>query len=427
MKRALIITYYWPPAGGPGVQRWLQFVKYFNDFGIEPVVYIPENPHYPMTDNSFVYEVPKDIKILKHPIKEPYRLAGLFSKKKTNTISSGIISKKKQSLLEKVMLYIRGNFFIPDARIGWVRPSVSFLSNYLLEQPVDIIISSGPPHSLHLIAMQLQKSTGIKWMADFRDPWTTIHYHASLRLNKASERKHKQLEARVLNSANCIVVTSPTTKREFEMITETPIEVITNGYAASNVVKTQLDTSFSISHIGSLLSERNPKELWKVLAEIASEKPLFKSDLCIQLAGTVSDDVLASIEKFGLSEATKSIGYVSHSEALQLQHNSQVLLLLEIDRPETRAIIPGKLFEYLAAKRPILAMGPFESDIEDIIVETKSGKFFSAHKEEVLKAHILNLYEQYKTTGLVIESENIEKYSRRELSRHMSDLIRKLV
>ncbi|HBC04727.1 MAG TPA: glycosyl transferase family 1, partial [Aequorivita sp.] len=170
MKRALIITYYWPPAGGPGVQRWLKFVKYFREFGVEPIVYAPKNPNYPLVDENFSSEIPSDIEIIKQSIKEPYRFAKLFSKKKTKQISSGIISKKEISAMEKLMLYIRGNFFIPDARVGWVKPSVSFLSKYISENPVDVVITTGPPHSLHLIGMQLQKDLNVKWISDFRDP-----------------------------------------------------------------------------------------------------------------------------------------------------------------------------------------------------------------------------------------------------------------
>src|SRR5690606_30458433 len=324
MKRALIITYYWPPAGGPGVQRWLKFVKYFREFGVEPIVYAPENPNYPLVDENFSSEIPSDIEIIKQPINEPYRFAKLFSKKKTKQISSGIIPKKKISTLEKLLLYVRGNFFIPDARVGWVKPSVDFLSKYISENAVDVVITTGPPHSLHLIGMQLQKDLGVKWIADFRDPWTTIHYHKSLRLNKSSERKHKELEASVLKSANIITVTSPTTKKEFEMITKTPIEVITNGFDISEKMDFEMDSSFSISHIGSLLSERNPEVLWKVLSEISKENPSFNNDLKLKFAGAVSEQVKPSLENFHLISNRASLGSGSHSEALKMQHQSQV-------------------------------------------------------------------------------------------------------
>ncbi|MCG2430139.1 glycosyltransferase family 4 protein [Aequorivita xiaoshiensis] len=424
MKRALIVTYYWPPAGGPGVQRWLKFVKYFKEFGVAPIVYIPENPNYPLVDENFSAEIPSDTEILKHPIKEPYRFAKFFSKKKTKQMSSGIIPKKDSSAIEKVMLYVRGNFFIPDARVGWVKPSVKYLTDYIENNSVDVVITTGPPHSLHLIGMKLQKAMNVKWIADFRDPWTTIHYHKSLRLNKSSEKKHKALEAAVLNAADVVTVTSPTTKKEFEVITNRPIEVITNGFDSWKEMEYNLDIKFSISHIGSLLSERNPKNLWNVLAEICNENSSFKRDLELKFAGAVSDEVKESLSEFNLDENSNFLGYVSHSEALKLQNESQVLLLVEINSAETRAIIPGKLFEYLAAKRPIIALGPNKSDIEAIVDETKSGKFFDYSEDKELKNEILRLYEQYKTGDLKVASEGVDRFSRKQLTKQMSALIK---
>ncbi len=427
MKRALIITYYWPPAGGPGVQRWLKFVTYFKEFGIEPIVYIPENPHYPLIDQDIISEVPSGIEIIKHPIIEPYGFAKVFSKKKTNKISSGIITNKKQSFSEKLMLWIRGNFFIPDARIGWVKPSVKYLSEYIKENPIDVIITTGPPHSLHLIGLKLKEKLALKWIADFRDPWTTIHYHKSLKLSKSSEKKHKKLEAQTLTTADRIVVTSPSTKKEFEQISKTPIEVITNGYDNSEEIKSVLDSSFSLAHIGSLLSDRNPIVLWKVLSEICNENESFGQELKIKLVGVISEDVISSIHTYGLKENCDVMGYVSHKEALQLQYNAQVLLLVEMDRPETRAIIPGKLFEYLAASRPIVAMGPPGSDVESIIRETNAGKYFCYSEEEKLKDQIVSYYKEFKQGELIVESQNISKYSRRELTHKMSEVIKKMV
>lgn len=426
MKKVLIITYYWPPAGGPGVQRWLKFVKYFREFGVEPIVYVPENPNYPLVDDSFVSDIPSDIEIIKFPIKEPYGLAKLFSKKKTKQISSGIISAKKTSIIEKLMLYVRGNFFIPDARIGWVKPSVKFLSDYISKNSIDAIITTGPPHSLHLIGLELKRQINLKWIADFRDPWTTIHYHKSLRLNSNSQRKHKELESLVLNTADRIVVTSFTTKKEFEQIARTPIEVITNGYDFVPEVNKRIDEYFSISHIGSLLSERNPEILWSVLKSISEENISFRNDLKLKFAGAVSDEVKESLQENNLLSNTIFKGYVSHNEAIELQTSSQVLLLVEIDSDETRAIIPGKLFEYLVAKRPIIALGPKGSDIQNIIKETNSGEFFDYSKKNELKTKILAYYHAYKNGDLFVIPHEINQYSRRELTKKMAGVIDKL-
>ncbi len=426
MKRALIITYYWPPAGGPGVQRWLKFATYFKEFGIDPVVFVPDNPHYPLQDKSIVSEIPDGIEIIRFPIKEPYGIAKIFSKKKTNQVSSGIITNKKQSFVEKMLLWIRGNFFIPDARIGWVKPSVAFLNKYLSENKIDVVITSGPPHSLHLIGMELKEKMGVKWLADFRDPWTTIHYHKSLQLNNSSKKKHLKLESKVLNNADLVVVTSSNTKLEFEKITNNPIEVITNGYDKSEKLVIVPDESFSLVHIGSLLSDRNPEILWKVLSELVYEDKSFAKDFKIKLAGVLSDDILSSINQAGLKQNCDVLGYVSHQQALQLQHNAQVLLLVEMDRPETKAIIPGKLFEYLAAERPIIALGPSGSDVQTIIKETNTGNYFGYSEEEILKNQITSYYKDFKQGKLTIESQNISKYSRRELTAKMSELILKL-
>ncbi|WP_413998866.1 glycosyltransferase family 4 protein [Flavobacterium sp. W1B] len=423
-KKILIITYYWPPAGGPGVQRWLKFVKYLPDFGIQPIVYIPENPTYPIVDKNLVEEVSEKAIILKHKIFEPYQLASFFSKSKTKKISSGIMpNKKKQSFLDKMFLWIRGNLFIPDARVFWVKPSVSYLEKYIVENSIDTIVTSGPPHSLHLIGLELKQRLDLKWFADFRDPWTTIGYHKSLRLSNFADKKHKALEHQVLNSADTIIVTSKTTKTEFEAITNKPIAVITNGYDVEKVEKQTLDTKFSLAHIGSFLSERNPMILWESLVELIAEIPGFKSDLEIKLIGAVSQEVLETIAKFGLDPYLNSLGYVSHAEAVAHQRKSQVLLLIEINSEDTKSIIPGKLFEYMVSNRPIVAIGPKGSDFAEIITNTNTGVFFDYSEKMKLKSVILDYYNQFLEGRLQSNGVGLQKYSRRNLTQELVQLI----
>ena len=424
MQKILIIAYYWPPAGGPGVQRWLKFVKYLRDFQLEPIVYVPENPNYPITDNSLLDEIPEGIKILKQPIFEPYGLASILSKKKTKRISSGIIQKhKKQSILERAMLWIRGNFFIPDARKFWVKPSVNFLSDFIEKEAIKTIITTGPPHSIHLIGLDLKEKLSLQWLADFRDPWTSIGYHKKLKLLSAAAKKHKSLESKVLNTADKIVVTSKTTKTEFESITKKPIEVITNGFDGE-VKATELDDKFTISHIGSLLTDRNPQTLWKVLREICNENESFNKQLQINLVGVVGKEVLTSIADYGLLSRTKEIGYVSHDKVLQLQPKSQILLLLEIDSEETKGILPGKLFEYLNARRPILAIGPDGWEASAIIQETNSGVGLVSSDESALKNVLLEWFVLFEKNKLHLNSTGIEKYSRIALTEQLTNFIR---
>jgi glycosyltransferase involved in cell wall biosynthesis len=420
MQKVLIITYYWPPAGGPGVQRWLKFVKYLRDYDVEPLVYIPENPNYPILDESLLDEIPSGIKIYTKPIFEPYGFARIFSKKKTKKISAGIINSKNQSTLERVLLWIRGNLFIPDARKFWITPSVNFLLDVLKKEKIGTVITTGPPHSLHLIGLELKKRANIRWITDFRDPWTSIGYHKKLKLTNTSQAKHKQLEHLVLNEADKIIVTSRTTKREFSNITQKPITVITNGYDSTEDGPVTLDVDFTISHIGSLLTGRNPLNLWKAISELIYEYPDFKKCFKLQLAGVISSDVLESIYFFGLQPYTTLLGYLSHDEAQLYQKRSQVLLLIEIDAVETQGIIPGKVFEYMAAKRPILGVGPTNWEVADLIAESNTGKTYSYLQFNELKSTLLHWFKEYQKEQLGLPGATVEQYHRRELTGSLS-------
>lgn len=422
-KKVLIITYYWPPAGGPGVQRWLKFVKYLPEYNIEPIVYCPSNPSYPIIDLSLTSEVSGEVTVLKQSIKEPYKFAGFLSKK-SKTISKGIIPEnKKQGFIEKLMLYVRGNFFIPDARKGWIKPSVVYLSTYITDYKIDTIITTGPPHSLHLIGLQLKEALGVKWIADFRDPWTSIGYHKKLKLTKSSQKKHKELEKKVLITADKVIVTSNNTKKEFKQLTEQPITVITNGYDVSKTAVITRDSKFTLSHIGSFLSERNPEILWRVLQDLRNEDDDFKSDFKLKLVGAVSDSVLKSIQHYGLNDCLDNVGYVSHNEALVFQKKTQLLLLVEIDSEETKAIIPGKIFEYMVSERPIVAIGPTGSDVEAILKETNTGSYFNYNDYEALKRALKTHYKNFKTGDLKTQAIGLQKYSRRNLTKSLAELI----
>ncbi len=425
-KKILIITYYWPPAGGPGVQRWLKFVKYLPDFGVQPIVYIPENPTYPIVDKALISEVSDKAIILRKKIFEPYQLASIFSKKNTEKISSGIIpNRKKQTFLQKLFLWIRGNVFIPDARVFWVKPSVKFLKKYITENKIETVITSGPPHSLHLIGLQLKKNININWIVDFRDPWTTIGYHNELKINQKSQKKHKKLESEVLNTADEILVTSKTTKAEFSVLTSRPITVITNGFDVENVEKQTLDKKFTLAHIGSFLSERNPRILWKVLKEIIRENQAFAQAFELKLIGAVSQEILDAITEFKLDKFTKNLGYVSHKEAIEHQRKSQVLLLIEINSEITKSIIPGKLFEYMVSERPILAIGPEGSDFSEIIRETNTGVFVNYEEKEKLKSTILEYFDEYLQENLKSHAIGLQKYSRKNLTGDLVKILNK--
>lgn len=430
MKKVLIVTYYWIPSGGAGVQRWVKFTKYLRDFGWEPIIYTPENPEYPSIDHSFEKDIPADIQIIKTPIWEPYNVYRNLTGKKNQAINAGFISEnKKQGWKDKFSIWIRGNFLIPDPRRFWIKPSVRFLTGYLEKNPVDAIITTGPPHSMHLIGLGLKKNLPeLPWIADFRDPWTNIDFYKDLNLNWISDRIHHQLERKVIRNADTVVVVSRGMKEEYEVLNHKNIRVISNGYDESDVQHSeiQLDEKFSISHIGTLNAARNPKSFWKVLGEISRENSQFKTDLQIQLVGKVDFSVLEAIQESVLTENLLKIDYLSHTDAIKKQQSSQVLLLLINQSGNAKGILTGKFYEYLAAKRPILAIGPTDGDVAVVLNETGAGIIVDFQDEKGTKEAILEYYKRFKTGSLKVQSDSIVRFSRRSLTGELSILLNSL-
>lgn len=430
MKRVLIITYYWLPSGGAGVQRWLKFVKYLRDFGWEPIVYVPENPEYPSEDFSFEKDIPEELEVIKRPIWEPYNIYRRLAGKKGEKINAGFIAENKKSgWKDKLSIWIRGNFLIPDPRRFWVKPSIKFLSKYLQEKPVDAVVTTGPPHSMHLIGLGLKRHfPQIPWVADFRDPWTNIDFYKDLNLTWFSDKIHHKMERKVVQNTDCVVVVSNHMVKEFSAFNPNRLELITNGFDDSDIenVAVLLDSDFSLSHIGTLNAARNPVSLWKVLSEISRENETFREDLKIQLIGKVDFSVLEDLERYGLAENLVKTDYLSHDKAIKKQQSSQILLLLINNSQNAKGVLTGKFFEYLAAKRPILAVGPTDGDVADVLDETHAGRIVDFDDEAAMKSIVLEYYNQYKKGKLEVDSHSVEKYSRRELTRQLADLLNNL-
>jgi len=430
MKKVLIVTYYWIPSGGAGVQRWVKFTKYLREFGWEPIIYTPENPEYPSIDHSFEKDIPSGITVLKTPIWEPYNVYRNLTGKKNGAINAGFISEdKKQSWKDKVSIRIRGNFLIPDPRRFWIKPSVRFLTDYIRNNQVDALITTGPPHSMHMIGLGLKKKIpSLRWLADFRDPWTNIDFYKDLNLSGFADRIHHQMEKEVLQTADQVVVVSNGMKMEYELLNPRKIDVVTNGYDESDeqIAAIQLDTKFSISHIGTLNAARNPRTVWTVLGELCQENSNFKSDLQIQLVGKVDFSVLEAIREVGLEQHLVKIDYLTHSEAIKKQQSSQVLLLLINNSGNAKGILTGKFYEYLAAKRPILGVGPTDGDAAEVLQDTGGGVMVDFDDDIATKKYLLGFYSQYKSNSLSVQSGSVARYSRRSLTGQLASILNSL-
>ncbi len=421
--KVLVITYYWPPAGGSGVQRWLKFVKYLPEFGVTPVVFTVKDPEYAVCDESLKNEVADELEVLKGEIWEPNQLLAKLGGK-SKKVSAGFLDAKP-SLTNRIFRFIRANYFIPDSRKLWVKPSVRLLSDYLSDKKFDAIITTGPPHSVHLIGLALKKKFGLKWVADFRDPWTSIDYFHNLPLTRSSLKKHQELERQVLSTADEVIVVGGKMKEEFDPFNEN-VHVISNGYDTSNSEgNVALDHDFSLTYAGLMNDDRNPKALWRVLSRMAGANPELKSDLKIRIVGTCSSEVLKSIENNGLSDNLDYLGYQDHDQVARYQQSAQVLLLTVNEVPSAKGIVTGKIFEYMQARRPVLAIGPTDGDLADILEKTNSGVILDFDDEEGMENVIHGFYQQFRTRSLVVNSRNIEAFSRRNLTGELYEILKK--
>lgn len=430
MKKVLIITYYWPPMGGGGVQRWLKTTKYLREFGWEPVIFTADGSEISMHDESLLSDIPSGVKVIKAPIWEPFDLYKRLMGKKDEKINPGFLQKEKgNSFLQKFSVWVRGNFFIPDAKKFWYKPAIKKLNSFLKNNSIDVIVSTGPPHTTHLIAQKIAKKFNIPWMADFRDPWTNIDFYHQLKLTYWADKKHKRLEKKVLKDADVMVTVSKSWAKDFLRISGKEPIVITNGFDPDDFLeagKLSLDKKFSITHIGSLNKDRNPFIFWEVINELINEHSNFATDLEIKLIGPIDISINEQLAKHNLISKTTLIDSLPHKDVLSHLIQSQLLLLPLNDVPNIDGVIPGKMYEYFGAKRPIICIGKEDGDAADIIHETQTGIVVGFKDKIKLKTELLDFYNQYKSGSLHLNSQDFLKYSRKELAFKITDVLNTL-
>ncbi|PRY85730.1 glycosyltransferase family 4 protein [Mongoliibacter ruber] len=421
-KRVLIITYYWPPSAGSGVQRWLKTAKYLPEFGWEPVIFTPENPDFALKDPSLLEEVSPQMEILKFPIWEPY---GLFRSLKKNKLEQPekILEKKDKSVTDRLGLWARANVLIPDPRIFWVKPSVNFLVDLIKKNQFQCIITTGPPHSMHLIGLQLKEKTGIPWIADFRDPWSKWEFLDTLPMTKWARSRHIRLEQKVLSKADEILTISPTFQKEFEDLSQRKIRLLTNGYDESDIPVDFFDKSneksetIEILYTGVIDAIRNPipfLNAFRSVFELSEKKAI------LRFVGKVSEEVIQYVEAdIWLKEKVVFEGYVSHKAVFDFYQKSHLLLLILTDTKNAKGNIPGKLFEYMATGRPVLALGDPKGDSAHILNESKAGQVYSHQDIKGIEEYL----NAFAIPGRFQLSPSILKYSRKNLTADLSKLL----
>lgn len=428
-KKILVITYYWPPSGGAGVQRWLKFTKYLPEFGWDPIVFTPENPDFDLKDDSLANDVNDQVEVLKFPIWEPYKIFKKLSGNKT--LKQGqILESGERSIFKKLAIWLRGNLFVPDPRIFWVKPSVQYLESILQVNDIEHIITTGPPHSVHLIGKGLKlKNPDLTWIADFRDPWSQWDILKKMRISSFIWKKHLKLEESVLKMADSVLATGPTAAQEFRDLGARNVHFITNGFDKDDgrSGKTNLSKDkFIVSHLGMLSENRNPESLWNALEDLC-DQPDFYEAFELRLTGILSPEVVLSINEYPkISSKLILKESIPHAEVFQAYRESNLLVLLQTKAEGATSQLPGKLFEYLSAKRPILALGARGNDISAILNATKSGNSFDYSVKDELIQFLASEFSAWQEGRTNWTFEDIEKFDRQKLTSELASWLKLL-
>ena len=428
MKKLIIITYYWPPMGGSGVQRWLKFAKYLPEFGWEPIIYTPKNPSFQLYDASLMEDVREGQIVWKKSIWEPHHLFYAIKGQKdlSRVNQTDILEKKDKSWLERLGIWMRGNLLLPDPRLFWVFPSVKFLTSKIKEHHIDAIVTTGPPHSVHFIGKKLKDKTGIPWLADFRDPWSRWIMLDSFNVSGWAMRIHQRLERTILRNADARVTVSNTWKRDFEALGGELVHYISNGYDEEDFVHqpaSDKHNRFLISHIGTVDTIRDPRMFLTAVRELCQEQSDFSQDVQLRFVGYLSGIILKEIQEDTLlSDKLVISQYVPHQEIPEILRESYVQLLLLNAGPETRGILTGKFFEYLASGKRILALGRVGDEVDLALQKTQAGFLHHPDDKEGIKSTLMQFYRDYQQ-DTPFAPRHIADFSRKKLTQQLAELL----
>ncbi|GBD92221.1 glycosyl transferases group 1 [bacterium BMS3Abin04] len=428
MKKVLIITYYWPPAGGAGVQRALKFVKYLPQFGWQPIVLTVQNPDSPVEDKSLAADIPNECKVYKTKSLEPFEIYKKFiGKSKNKKIPADVLLKKENaSIKEKLAQWIRINLFIPDAKIGWKYFAVKEGINIVNKENIDIIFSTSPPQTAGLIARSIAEKTNKKWIADFRDPWMEIVYYQNIKRSAFTKFFDAKLEEKVLSSADGIVSISKGLIDLLKTKANNKFCLIPNGYDESDFeeIQQEKNAEFTIAYTGSMSDNRVPYPLLQALKRIIYNDGI--KDIKLRIVGRATPRLTGLINKEGLGNYFIFTSFLPHKESTKILQGSDALLLVIDDVPDNEGFLTGKIFEYLGCKKPVFAIGPVNGDANKILQETNSGEMVDYKDNEGAYRLLKQLYEDWKTNTSRFTFK-VEQFSRKNLTKKLVQVFEETV
>ncbi len=432
MKKVLIITYYWPPSGGAGVQRSLKFVKYLPEFGIEPIVITVDRNQatYPILDESLLKEVKENVRVIRTRSFEPLKILSALKGKDTIP-HGGFANNNKETITQKTLRFIRGNFFLPDARLGWVRFAVKAASDIIEKEKVDTVFISSPPHSSQLIGLELKKKYKIRWIADMRDPWTDIYYYHDLLHTKYAAKRDAVYERQVLENADEVISVSDPINKLFlaksEKLRAEKFHVIPNGFDRDdfNLNNKAVNKKLHLAYVGTMADNYRPLTLFKAIKKLVDEFSLNKDTIAITLVGSSATTLNSILQETELTALTEFIPHVDHASAIEFMQKADILLLIIPDVENNEGILTGKLFEYLGAGKPIIGLGPVKGKAAGIINECKAGKLVERHELEELYLYMKDLYlMKIENKEFRLNESAVANYSRESLTKKLADIIK---
>ena len=430
--RLLIITYYWPPSGGAGVQRCLKFVKHLGHFNVEPTVLTvdPAEASYPVRDESLLAEVPSGVRVIRTGTTEPFES---YKKLTGRAVPyGGFANEGKPGLVQQALRFVRGNLFIPDPRRGWNRHALTAVERLLAAgEQFDAVLTSSPPHSTQLIGLALKRRHGLRWLADLRDPWTDIYYYKDLHHTPMASWLDARYERQVLNGADAVLVTSPETKRLFLAklpdLPTTKFHVLPNGYDESDFRHPSRPPSdcLRITHTGTITELYHVNRLLETLAACAAAHP--DVPLRLRFVGQVAVELRRQIEAANLLPITEFLAFVPHDKSVEYLLESSVLLMAIPDVPRNFGILPGKVFEYLAVNKPILCVGPTGSDADKLLRECGAGQALPYEEVALMRETLEVLVARWRlNSDLNLPVMSHLRYSRRGLTGQLAGIARQL-
>lgn len=428
-QKILVVTYYWPPSGGSGVQRWLKFVKYLPDFGWKPYVCTPDNPALVQRDESLQADVSPEAEIIRLPIWEPYNIFFKLSGGGKDSVvkPSELSLQKKKTFFQKTASWIRGNFFIPDPKIFWVRPTVKFLHQYLKEHEISNVITTGPPHSVHLIGLGLKKKNpALNWIADFRDPWSEWSFLDSFNMISIVKARHRRLERKVLTKADYVLTITPYYVGRFGKLSKRSVELIPNGYDHEDFknIEYKIPKQFTIRHVGIVYDMANPQPLINALEILLNKIPSLSTEMVVEFVGEVNASFRQAFQNSKAGQVVRFHEPIPHKELLSLYGETSVLLLNIDGYKHAEGLLPGKLFEYLATGLPVLGIGPVEGNAAALLKSSGAGVMFGNDQAESIATFIHYAFLRWSKSEPARLNNDNSLYSRKMLAGKVAELLK---